>query len=106
MPVLTSFDTFRNDVELLHDLAWTIAIVDEVHNTKNPASATTKALHRLRCRQRIGLTGTSIQNGYGELHSILDWTNPGRVGTRDEWDRVSSVLGESCRMLADTEVVE
>ena len=34
---------------------------------------------------RFGLTGTLIQNSYDEMWSILDWTNPGRLGTRKQW---------------------
>lgn len=34
---------------------------------------------------RFGLTGTAIQNSYRELWTVLDWTNPGSVGTDKEW---------------------
>jgi DNA excision repair protein ERCC-6-like 2 len=87
--VLTSFDTARNDIEHLYDLSWTVVIVDEVHYVKNPDSKLTRALNRIACKQRIGLTGTAIQNSYGELWTILDWANPGQVGTFNEWNSVS-----------------
>lgn len=47
---------------------------------------------------RIGLTGTAIQNSYGELWTLLNWTNPGRFGTMAEWDRTIATplrLGQS-----------
>jgi SNF2 family DNA or RNA helicase len=37
---------------------------------------------------RIGLTGTAIQNSYEELWTLLDWANPGSVGTVREWKKV------------------
>ena len=33
-------------------------------------------------RTRLALTGTPIENGLGDLWAILDFTNPGLVGTR------------------------
>ncbi|EIN05836.1 hypothetical protein PUNSTDRAFT_145742 [Punctularia strigosozonata HHB-11173 SS5] len=83
--VITSFDLARQDISLLDDLAWSVVIVDEVHTLKNPRSKTAHAYNQFKCQQRIGLTGTAIQNNYGELHTILDWTNPGRVGTPAQW---------------------
>lgn len=35
--------------------------------------------------RRFGLTGTAIQNSYNELWTILDWTNPGKLGTSKQW---------------------
>lgn len=35
----------------------------------------------------IALTGTAIQNDYMELWTLLDWCNPGKVGTKSQWKR-------------------
>ena len=35
--------------------------------------------------RRFGLTGTTIQNSYLEMWTILDWTNPERLGTSKQW---------------------
>jgi SNF2 family DNA or RNA helicase len=34
---------------------------------------------------RIAMTGTAIQNSYAELWTLLDWANPGAVGTPKQW---------------------
>ena len=34
---------------------------------------------------RIGMTGTAIQNKYEELWTLLNWTNPGRLGPISIW---------------------
>jgi SNF2 family DNA or RNA helicase len=34
---------------------------------------------------RIALTGTAIQNSYMELWTLLDWANPGSVGSEKQW---------------------
>lgn len=33
----------------------------------------------------IALTGTAIQNDYVELWTLLDWCNPGMVGSKAQW---------------------
>ncbi|KAI0030843.1 P-loop containing nucleoside triphosphate hydrolase protein [Vararia minispora EC-137] len=37
---------------------------------------------------RIALTGTAIQNSYAELWTLLDWVNPGSVGTLKQWTKI------------------
>ncbi|KAI0270605.1 P-loop containing nucleoside triphosphate hydrolase protein [Gloeopeniophorella convolvens] len=37
---------------------------------------------------RIALTGTAIQNSYMELWTLLDWVNPGSVGTEKQWKKM------------------
>jgi SNF2 family DNA or RNA helicase len=33
------------------------------------------------------VTGTAIQNSYMELWTLLDWVNPGSVGTEKHWKK-------------------
>ena len=79
--VLTTFETARNDIDDLNGVDWDCVIVDEVHRIKDPKSKVTMALKSLRCRRRIGLTGTLLQNKYEELWCVLDWANPGCLGS-------------------------
>lgn len=83
--VVTSFDLARRDINLLDDLAWSCIIVDEVHRVKNEVSKITRAYHQFNCLRRFGLTGTTIQNSYKEMWTILDWTNPDRLGSSKQW---------------------
>ncbi|EIW76686.1 hypothetical protein CONPUDRAFT_63659 [Coniophora puteana RWD-64-598 SS2] len=83
--VITSFDMARRNIDKLEELAWSTIIVDEVHRFKNPSSKGTEAFNQFLCKCRFGLTGTAIQNSYNELWTILDWTNPGQLGTLRQW---------------------
>ncbi|KAF9238323.1 P-loop containing nucleoside triphosphate hydrolase protein [Melanogaster broomeanus] len=83
--IITSFDLARKDISLLDELAWSTIFVDEVHRVKNPRSKITLAYNQFACMRRFGLTGTAIQNSYNELWTILDWTNPGKLGTSKQW---------------------
>ena len=85
-PAVISTPTLaRSDIDLLSDLPFSCIIIDEVHNVKNPLSKTSKAFNTFDCVVRFGLTGTAIQNDYMELWTILDWTNPGRLGNKKQW---------------------
>jgi SNF2 family DNA or RNA helicase len=57
-------------------------VLDEAQSIKNSASETAQQLRRLSAATRLALTGTPIENGLGDLWSILDFTNPGLVGPR------------------------
>ena len=83
--VLTSFDLARREIDALDTLPWSCVIVDEVHRVKNETAKITVAYHQFSCLRRFGLTGTTIQNSYKEMWTILDWTNPGRLGTSGQW---------------------
>ena len=79
---LTTYATAVRDVEELAKVDWSRLIVDEAQAIKNPASDTAQELRRIPARQRLALTGTPVENGLGDLWSILDFTNPGLVGPR------------------------
>jgi len=83
--VITTFDLARRDINILDSLPWSCIIVDEVHRVKNETAKITKAYHQFSCLRRFGLTGTAIQNSYKEMWTILDWTNPDRLGTKRQW---------------------
>ena len=83
--VVTSFDLARRDIDLLDDLPFSCIFVDEAHRLKNIKAQITQAYHQFKCMRRFGLTGTAIQNSYEELYTILDWTNPGSLGTPKQW---------------------
>jgi SNF2 family DNA or RNA helicase len=69
-------------VEALAAGTWRTIVLDEAQAIKNPASDTSQQLRRIQATTRLALTGTPIENGLGDLWAILDFTNPGLVGTR------------------------
>src|SRR5690606_2699566 len=71
---------------------WDRVVLDEAQAIKNAANETAQQLRRIPARSRIALTGTPIENGLGDLWAILDFTNPGLVGSRATF--VSQLSGE------------
>ncbi|KAH9510325.1 DNA excision repair protein ERCC-6-like 2 [Bulinus truncatus] len=80
--VLTTFETYRDNADLLNKLRWEAVFVDEVHKIK-----VTKALRFMSTPCRFGLTGTALQNNLTELWSLLDWSKPGVLGTLPQFEK-------------------
>jgi superfamily II DNA or RNA helicase len=90
--VITTYGTAVRDIDALVAHDWARMVLDEAQAIKNPANETAQQLRRIAATSRIALTGTPIENGLGDLWSILDFTNPGLVGTRPAF--ISQLSGE------------
>lgn len=80
--IITTYGTAVRDMDQLDQINWDKVVLDEAQAIKNPASETAQQLRRLEARSRVALTGTPIENGLGDLWAIIDFTNPGLVGSR------------------------
>uniref|UniRef100_A0A8C2N4U3 DNA excision repair protein ERCC-6-like 2 n=1 Tax=Cricetulus griseus TaxID=10029 RepID=A0A8C2N4U3_CRIGR len=79
---LTTYETLRLCLEELNSLEWSAVIVDEAHRIKNPKARVTQVMKALKCKVRIGLTGTVLQNNMKELWCVMDWAVPGLLGSK------------------------
>lgn len=50
-----------------------MVVIDEVHKCSGRTSAQGKAIHELRAKFRVGLTGTPIHNKPFDLYNIMRW---------------------------------
>ena len=85
--VITSYGTMNRDRELLASVPWRAVILDEAQNIKNPASQQAGAARSIQADYRIALTGTPVENHVGDLWSIMQFLNPGLLGTQAEFKR-------------------
>ena len=83
--VITTYGTALRDVDDLAAIEWGKVVLDEAQVIKNPASETAQQLRRLDAHTRVVLTGTPIENGLGDLWSLMDFVNPGLVGDRSRF---------------------
>ncbi|KAF0720057.1 Aste57867_589 [Aphanomyces stellatus] len=83
--VLCSYDMLKLHVHELRAVSWYIVVMDELHNLKNPDAQITKAVRRIPCRRKLGLSGTLMQNNADELHCVLDTVCPGCLGSLVEF---------------------
>ncbi|KAG7661794.1 RAD54 [[Candida] subhashii] len=85
-PVLIiSYETLRRNVDKLAGTEVGLMLADEGHRLKNGDSLTFTALNSLRCERRVILSGTPIQNDLSEYFSLLNFANPGYLGTRNDF---------------------
>ena len=83
--VVSTYGTTMRDLDVLEKVEWSTVVLDEAQAIKNPASETAQQLRRLDARCRVTLTGTPIENGLGDLWSIMDFCNPGLLGARNRF---------------------
>jgi SNF2 family DNA or RNA helicase len=85
--MITTYHTYRANKDEINLVKWDCVVADECHIIKEHKSATTIAMNDVNALCRIGLTGTAIQNKYEELWTLLNWTNPGRLGPIATWKK-------------------
>lgn len=74
---ITSYGLVREDLEYYKEKNFTICVIDEAQNIKNPIAGITKAVKGINAKTKIALTGTPIENSVVELWSIFDYVMPG-----------------------------
>ncbi|KAF2862265.1 hypothetical protein K470DRAFT_256221 [Piedraia hortae CBS 480.64] len=85
-PVLiVSYETLRLYVQELRGTSIGLMLCDEGHRLKNGESQTFEALNGLNVKKRVILSGTPIQNDLSEYFALLNFANPGYLGTRQEF---------------------
>jgi hypothetical protein len=85
--VLTTYGLVARDLAALAAVPWARVVLDEAQNVKNSAARQTQAVRALRAGQRVALTGTPIENRLAELWSIMDFLNPGLLGSAADFGR-------------------
>jgi len=79
--VITTYQVAVRDRDLLESTDWNSIILDEAQNIKNPSTKQAKAVRALQAPRRIALTGTPVENRLTELWSIMEFLNPGYLGS-------------------------
>ncbi|MFD1812786.1 DEAD/DEAH box helicase [Rhodococcus gannanensis] len=83
--VITTYAVATRDVELMHEKRWGRVVLDEAQHIKNAATAQSRAVRSIPARHRLALTGTPVENRLEELRSILDFANPGLLGSPQQF---------------------
>ena len=80
--VISSYGLLFRDIASLSKQEWAGVILDEAQNIKNPETRQAKAARALRSDYRIALTGTPVENHVGDLWALMDFLNPGFLGSQ------------------------
>ena len=80
--LIVSYETFRIHTEKFKkEGSLDLLICDEAHRLKNGATLTNQALNLLPCKRRVLLSGTPMQNHLDEFYAMVNFCNPGVLGT-------------------------
>ncbi|WP_062345863.1 DEAD/DEAH box helicase [Herbidospora yilanensis] len=79
--VLTTYGTALRDVGHLAAKEWERVVCDEAQAIKNSAARQAQAVRSIPARTRLALTGTPVENHLAELWSIMEFCNPGLLGS-------------------------
>lgn len=84
--VLSTYAIVRNDAESFCKQKFHYVILDESQNIKNVSSQTTQAIHLLKTKHRLALSGTPIENNLTELYSLFRFLNPAMFGSLEDFN--------------------
>jgi hypothetical protein len=79
--VITTYGVAAKDRVALAETSWARVVCDEAQTIKNHATRQAQAVRSLPAATRIALTGTPVENRLSDLWSIMDFTNPGLLGS-------------------------
>ncbi|MDK2974318.1 MAG: hypothetical protein PWP08_689 [Methanofollis sp.] len=100
---ITTYPLVVRDIEPLRSVSWKTVLLDEAQNIKNPLTRQAKAVRSLTSERRIALTGTPVENRLTELWSIMEFLNPGYLGSIKTFQERYAVPIERYRDPARTE---
>lgn len=79
--IVTTYGVVRNDIDQLREYQFHRVVLDEAQKIKNRSADRTQAVRGLSAKHRVALTGTPVENRLTELWSIMDFLNPGLLGS-------------------------
>jgi non-specific serine/threonine protein kinase len=84
--VITTYATLLT-VAWPKEVLWGLVILDEAQAIKNPDSKQSKIVKTLKSQNRLALTGTPVENKFGDLWSLFDFVAPGLLGTSSDFGK-------------------
>jgi non-specific serine/threonine protein kinase len=79
--VVTTYALAARDATALAAVDWHRIVLDEAQAIKNAATKAAQAIRALPAAQRIAVTGTPVENRLADLWSIMEFANPGLLGS-------------------------
>lgn len=85
--LIMGYEKILNMKEELKKTQFDLLICDEGHRLKNNSNKTLHALNSLDIEKKVLLSGTPIQNDLNEFFNIVDFVNPGVLGSINSFKR-------------------
>ena len=81
--IVVTYDTFRQDYEIVQGRMFDLVVADEVQRAKNPNTAISRAIRKIPAHRRWGLSGTPLENRLEDIVSVFGFIKPGLFQTSD-----------------------
>lgn len=88
--IITSYTTVVSDIHMLNMISWELVVLDEAQNIKNPYSQRTKACKALKRIRSLAVSGTPFENHVTDIWSLVDFIQPGLLGTLQKYNEIIS----------------
>lgn len=85
--VIATYGLLMENEDFLSQYKWKVLIFDEAQNLKNITTKRTSSARSLNAQFKICLTGTPMENHYGEFYSLVDILVPGSLGRVEDFRR-------------------
>jgi superfamily II DNA or RNA helicase len=79
--VICSYGLLHSETRRLQSQTWHTVVLDEAQAIKNTATRRSQAAMGLEADFRLIMTGTPLENHLGELWNLLEFINPGLLGS-------------------------
>lgn len=83
--LVTSYQTLMMDAEFLDFIHWRYIVIDEAHKLKNREAKLLQVLHGFTWDSCLLMTGTPLQNGVFELWCLLNFIEPDKFPSQQEF---------------------
>lgn len=79
--IITNYETLSNQILSWATFDWAVVALDEAQQIKNPGTIKSQAARSLKSGFNIAMTGTPVENQLTDLWAIMDFVEPGFLGT-------------------------
>ncbi|KAG6574650.1 Chromodomain-helicase-DNA-binding protein 7 [Phytophthora cinnamomi] len=83
--LVTSYQTLMMDAEFLETIHWRYLVIDEAHKLKNREAKLLQVLHGFTWDSCLLMTGTPLQNGVFELWCLLNFIEPDKFPSQQQF---------------------
>jgi len=92
--LVTTYDTLIGDFDIIGQIPWRIAVVDEAHRLRNQKGKLLECMKEISARgtlqygyqSRVLMTGTPLQNNIQELWTLLNFIEPYKFPSLEEFE--------------------
>jgi len=96
---IVSYNVVRNDLERINNAAPDIVILDEAQRIKNWKTQTAQQVKKITSDFALVLTGTPLENRLEDLHSLVEFVNPYKLGALFRFLSNHQLIDESGKII-------